>query len=194
MSFGISISDGVFVFNLIKRVVFICTTSSASQYQELIQEIDGLESTLVEIENQQCVPAQEPALNALKSVARRPKVYVQELSGRLVKFKALSNGGKTSRSKKLKARLRWAFTMADEVQKARNELVLYGIELRTQQIMFMMTVPAKILSPDLQRTWFQAPARLEDALGRVWPVPSEYSWAVCVEAYVYRCLRRLIKI
>jgi len=32
--------------------------------------------------------------------------------------------------------------------------------------------------PDLRFTWVQAPVKLEDALGRIIPVPSEYDWAV----------------
>ena len=32
--------------------------------------------------------------------------------------------------------------------------------------------------PDLRHTWLQEPIRFEDALGRVFPVPSEYNWDV----------------
>ena len=35
-----------------------------------------------------------------------------------------------------------------------------------------------IVPPDLRFTWVQAPVRLEDALGRVIPIPSEYDWDV----------------
>jgi hypothetical protein len=34
--------------------------------------------------------------------------------------------------------------------------------------------------PHLQFTWAQAPVKLEDALGRTIPVPSEYGWEVCI--------------
>jgi hypothetical protein len=34
-------------------------------------------------------------------------------------------------------------------------------------------------SPTLQYTWFQAPIKFEDALGRVFPIPSEFDWLVC---------------
>ncbi|KAF2835247.1 hypothetical protein M501DRAFT_942486 [Patellaria atrata CBS 101060] len=41
--------------------------------------------------------------------------------------------------------------------------------------------------PNLQYTWFQEPVRFEDAMGRVFPVPSEYTWgklrAVLVEQF-----------
>jgi len=33
-------------------------------------------------------------------------------------------------------------------------------------------------SPALQYTWFQAPVKFEDALGRVFPIPSEFDWLV----------------
>lgn len=32
--------------------------------------------------------------------------------------------------------------------------------------------------PDTSHTWFQEPARFEDALGRILPIPSEYAWSV----------------
>ena len=32
--------------------------------------------------------------------------------------------------------------------------------------------------PCLRYTWVQAPVKLEDALGRIIPIPSEYDWAV----------------
>ena len=31
---------------------------------------------------------------------------------------------------------------------------------------------------DVKHTWFQEPLKLEDALGRVIPVPAEYGWTV----------------
>jgi hypothetical protein len=31
-------------------------------------------------------------------------------------------------------------------------------------------------TPALQYTWFQSPVRFEDALGRVFPIPSEFDW------------------
>ena len=34
------------------------------------------------------------------------------------------------------------------------------------------------VAPDTQHTWFQQPVKFEDALGRLPPVPSEYSWGV----------------
>lgn len=37
--------------------------------------------------------------------------------------------------------------------------------------------------PDLRHTWFQEPVRLEDALGRIFPIPSEYGYST-VEAII----------
>ena len=37
--------------------------------------------------------------------------------------------------------------------------------------------------PDLRHTWFQDPVKLEDALGRILPIPSEYNYSK-VEAIV----------
>lgn len=37
--------------------------------------------------------------------------------------------------------------------------------------------------PDLRHTWFQEPVWLEDALGRILPIPSEYGYST-VEAVI----------
>jgi hypothetical protein len=43
---------------------------------------------------------------------------------------------------------------------------------------FLVNLKQNLPSPDLRYTWPQEPVILEDALGRVIPVPSEYDWAV----------------
>lgn len=39
----------------------------------------------------------------------------------------------------------------------------------------LLEIRANNMLIDTKRTYFQAPFRVEDALGRIWPVPSEYS-------------------
>jgi hypothetical protein len=39
-----------------------------------------------------------------------------------------------------------------------------------------VSIQKTIPSLDLQYTWAQKPVKLEDALGRIIPVPSEYDW------------------
>ncbi len=41
-------------------------------------------------------------------------------------------------------------------------------------------------APDLGYTWAQAPAVLEDALGRCLTIPSEYDWEVRSPAFLIR--------
>lgn len=36
----------------------------------------------------------------------------------------------------------------------------------------------RLPQPNASHTWFQDPIRFEDALGRAFPIPSEYSWSV----------------
>jgi hypothetical protein len=46
----------------------------------------------------------------------------------------------------------------------------------------IMAIVTKLQSsppkPNISYTWFQEPIRFEDALGRIIPIPSEYSWSV----------------
>lgn len=37
-----------------------------------------------------------------------------------------------------------------------------------------------IYAIDTRHTWAQAPVKFEDALGRIFPVPSEYDWEVSI--------------
>lgn len=41
----------------------------------------------------------------------------------------------------------------------------------------------RLPQPNASHTWFQDPIRFEDALGRVFPIPSEYSWSVSLPPY-----------
>ncbi|KAK4158665.1 hypothetical protein QBC43DRAFT_10485 [Cladorrhinum sp. PSN259] len=48
----------------------------------------------------------------------------------------------------------------------------------TQQALFiLLEIRSTLNGIQTQHTFFQAPVRVEDALGRVWPIPSEYSTA-----------------
>ena len=183
MSFGISLGDLFVIGKLLRDTVIICKSSIIVQYQDLIWDIQELEETLTEIHHLRCGPDQEAALSNLKRAAQRPRHYVDMITRKVDKYKALRRGEETSKLKKLKARLSWGLTMANEASKARNELILYRIDLRIQQSMYLMNPPMSTQSLDLQHTWFQAPVVVEDALGCKWPVPSEYSWNVGAEEF-----------
>lgn len=47
-----------------------------------------------------------------------------------------------------------------------------------QIIDILMRQQSTTTAPDLQHTWFQQPVKFEDALGRILPVPPEYSLGV----------------
>jgi len=46
--------------------------------------------------------------------------------------------------------------------------------------------------PDLYHTWYQPPMRLEDALGRIITIPSEYDWDVSYKSNSFFLLQNLI--
>lgn len=48
----------------------------------------------------------------------------------------------------------------------------------------LVELKTKLPTPNLQFTWAQAPVRLEDALGRTIPVPSEHGWEVCSHTFL----------
>ncbi|KAL9614304.1 MAG: hypothetical protein Q9167_001187 [Letrouitia subvulpina] len=50
-------------------------------------------------------------------------------------------------------------------------------ETNVQIVRLLIRLQTTIQAPDLCHTWFQPPCRFEDALGRVLPVPSEYSFS-----------------
>lgn len=47
-----------------------------------------------------------------------------------------------------------------------------------QIVSFMIKMQSSSQSPELRYTWAQEPVRFEDALGRIFPIPSEYNWGV----------------
>ena len=49
----------------------------------------------------------------------------------------------------------------------------------------VQAIRASMTTVDVRHTFFQDPVRVEDALGRIWPFPSEYS-VVELEAIVYQ--------
>lgn len=51
-------------------------------------------------------------------------------------------------------------------------------ETNVQMLRLLIRLQHTTQAPDLRHAWFQPPCRFEDALGRVLPVPSEYSLSV----------------
>lgn len=73
---------------------------------------------------------------------------------------------------------------------ARAMLCLTTSSVTTQQVYgIVIELRASIPSIDTRHTFFQAPVKVEDALGRIFPVPSEYSFDD-LEAIVQRRFRK----
>lgn len=62
--------------------------------------------------------------------------------------------------------------------KALAELATKVWQTNVQIINAVIHLETKYPSPELRYTWFQEPVRFEDALGRLFPIPSEYNWGV----------------
>lgn len=42
----------------------------------------------------------------------------------------------------------------------------------------LIVVRSRLPEPDTRHTWFQEPVKLEDAYGRIWPIPVEYDYSM----------------
>jgi hypothetical protein len=69
-------------------------------------------------------------------------------------------------SGEITSQLKMLVDLANKVWQSNLQIMTFIVKLQT-------TPP----SPDLRYTWVQEPVKLEDALGRVIPIPSEYSWS-----------------
>lgn len=128
MSFGFSIGDFITIATLIKNIVSALSTSTTTDYQELLLELHGLQRALDEIERLNGPPSQEPTINAIKVAALLCRYPLDDFANKLKKFEGLDYKTKTSdrnmvRSWRLK--LQWSFSMDEEVQKLRAYLMAH---------------------------------------------------------------------
>ncbi|KAF2655323.1 hypothetical protein K491DRAFT_433694 [Lophiostoma macrostomum CBS 122681] len=248
MSFGFSVGDFLAAGNLVIDIVTILRTSARAEYQELILELHGLKRALEQIERLKAPPEQEYAVNSIKVAALMCTHVLDEFAGKLKRFEIFSSHQTQAWKIRIwKEKLRWGFTMADEVRNLRaylaahvgslnmrlvteglsssylladraqatadetngrmeaSQAMTHGIQSTLQRLASVLTeevVPqikalalqvsrvwqtnTHIISilvrmqeapvPALQHTWFQTPVKFEDALGRVFPIPSEFDW------------------
>src|SRR2546423_4329426 len=69
--------------------------------------------------------------------------------------------------REISSQLKILVDLANKVWQSNMQIVSFMVKLQT-------TTP----SPDLRYTWAQDPVRFEDAMGRSFPIPSEYNWGV----------------
>lgn len=128
MSFGFSVSDFVATALLIKDVIAVLRDSSASEYRELMLELHGLQLALHQIEHLEYDPADEATVNAVRVAALMCQHPLHEFAAKLKKFESLNEGAPSrwkDRAQQYSLRLRWGFTMSDEVQKLRAYFVAH---------------------------------------------------------------------
>ncbi|KAF2182465.1 hypothetical protein K469DRAFT_690916 [Zopfia rhizophila CBS 207.26] len=238
MSFGFAVGDFIAAGKLIKDIVTL-RTSARSEYQELILELHGLQRALYQIEHLEVPPERQISVVSIKVAALMCTHVLGEFAGKLKNFESLAGQPRNAKVKIWTQKLRWGFTMADEVRNLRasstyvtdekvertqtslvkvresteatskitqsiqstlekiaaaitNE-VIPQLKMLVEQVARVWQSNARVVSllvkmqesptPALQYTWFQAPVKFEDALGRVFPIPSEFDW-LKVEAII----------
>ena len=130
MSFGFSVGDFIAAGNLVKDIISALRESSVSEYRDLVLELHGLQRALHEIEHLRCQPGQEGATNSIKVASLMCQYPLDEFAGKLRKFESLGvkSGGSTSKREIVKTwgiKLKWGFTMEDEVRNLRAYLIAH---------------------------------------------------------------------
>lgn len=116
MSFGVYVGDFIAVGILVKNIVSTLQIS-ASDHQELLLELDGLQRALDKIEHLQADPAQQTEVNAVKVVALTCQYRLDDFAGKLSKYENLGYKAANSaeRAKSWRLKLQWGFSMETEV-------------------------------------------------------------------------------
>ncbi|KAH7401764.1 hypothetical protein DE146DRAFT_440850 [Phaeosphaeria sp. MPI-PUGE-AT-0046c] len=253
MSFGFAVGDFIAAAKLIKDIVSILRTAARAEYQELVLELRGLQNSLNHVERLRAPPERQSSITSIKVAALTCTHVLDEFVNKLRKFEDLSVQHGTPKAKLWTQKLRWGFTMGDEVQKLRSYLLAHvgylnmrlvteglsstylarqsiqdaeasisrnvsrtlassiqsNIKMMSRTITSQLCPPLDSLigfmnkiwqsnmkiiglltmilerpTPTLQYTWFQAPIKFEDALGRVLPIPSEFDW-LKLEAIIF---------
>jgi hypothetical protein len=97
MSFGFSVGDFLHAANLIKDIATCLKASggSASEYQELMRELDGLQSALTGIGHLKASPEQTPMVNGIKVVALNCQYMLRIFLTKLETYEKSLATGKT---------------------------------------------------------------------------------------------------
>src|SRR5436305_14460160 len=97
MSLGFSADHFLSAAILIKDIVICLKASggSASEYQELMRELDGLQSALTAIEHLKASPEQTPMVNGIKVAALNCQYILRDFSTKLETYEKSLATGKT---------------------------------------------------------------------------------------------------
>ena len=134
MSFGFAVGDFIAAGNLIKDIITILRTSARSEYQELILELHGLKRALHQIEHLEALGERQISVASIKVAALMCTHVLDEFTGKLKKFEGLGGQYKCSKARLWTQKLRWGFTMADEVQNLRAYVTAHVSSLNMRLI------------------------------------------------------------
>lgn len=125
MSFGFAVGDFIAAGKLIKDVIKILRTSARAEYQELILELHGLQRALDHIEHLEAPPERQISIASIKVAALICTHVLDDFAGKLKKFEALAAQPGSSKLKIWSQKLKWGFSMADEVRNLRAYVVAH---------------------------------------------------------------------
>ena len=129
MSFSFSVGDFIAVATLIKDIVVCLKDSggSASEYQELMDELHGLLLVLDKIEH---LEGQTEAITSIKVAALNCNFVLQDFRRKLEPYdKSLERGKTRGWIKDSTRKVRWELTMKTEVQNLRAYLLAHTSSL-----------------------------------------------------------------
>jgi hypothetical protein len=150
MSFGFSVGDFITVGLLIKDIIsHLRSSSSTTEYLELVQELQLVQQALDEIEHLRSpTPAgghEEAVLNAIKFAAVMCQAPLEEFRAKLRKYEGFAQGQQQQRQqgqRKGKGRMdvvrgwgrkvQWGFEMREEVQKLQAYLAVHLASLNVR--------------------------------------------------------------
>lgn len=123
MSFGFAVGDFIAAGKLIRDIVSILRTAARAEYQELILELHGLQQALNHVEQLRVPPERQIAITSVKAAALTCTFVLDEFAKKLKRFEDLSVQVRASKATLWAQKLRWGFTMDDEVRKLRTYLL-----------------------------------------------------------------------
>ena len=119
MSFGFAVGDFIAAGKLIKDLIETLRSSARCEYQKLMLELHGLQRALNEIEHLQAPPDRQISVVSIKVAALMCTHVLDEFAAKLKRYEGLAGPRGSSRVKMWNQKLRWGFTMADEVRNLR---------------------------------------------------------------------------
>jgi hypothetical protein len=132
MSFGFSVGDFITTISLINDIVTCLKASggSASEYQELMLELDGLRLALTKIEHLEGGVEQTPAINSIKVAALNCKFVLDSFLTKLKTYgKSLEHGKTRGWAVDSAKKVKWELAMKNDVQELRTYLMMHTSSL-----------------------------------------------------------------